>query len=176
MDDPLSYPHEFEHITLSRLLLAHYQNDRSEQAFREVVGLLERLRQAAEEGGRWGRVIEILVLQAVAHQVQGNITLALRVLEQALTRAHPEGCISLFTNEAIPMPELLKRVAAKRGCLAGLGEADRLLQPLLGSTTADTSQCSAIVARSISSAACLLGDCGAQHFLRCLLARSPARC
>ena len=41
------------------------------------MGLLERLLQAAEEGGRKGSVIEILVLQALAHQAQGDIPAAL---------------------------------------------------------------------------------------------------
>ena len=39
----------------------------------EVTRLLDRLLLAAEEGGRTGRVIEILVLQALAHQMRGDI-------------------------------------------------------------------------------------------------------
>ena len=35
-----------------------------------VMRLLDRLLQAAEEGSRMGSVIEILVLQALAHQAQ----------------------------------------------------------------------------------------------------------
>jgi LuxR family transcriptional regulator, maltose regulon positive regulatory protein len=39
--------------------------------------LLDRLLQAAEEGNRMGSVIEILVLQALAHQAQGKTSLLL---------------------------------------------------------------------------------------------------
>src|SRR5215475_12062840 len=67
-DDDLSYLREFEHITLARLLLARYQDERVESRAQAAAQLLERLLLAAESGGRTGRVIEILVLQALAHQ------------------------------------------------------------------------------------------------------------
>ncbi len=79
--------------------------------------LLERLLQAAEEGGRMGSVIEILVLQALAHQAQGNITPALVSLERALTLAEPEGYVRIFVDEGKPMAELLTRIEAKDGTL-----------------------------------------------------------
>ena len=66
-DDNLSYLREFEHITLARVLLASYKNDHKESLIREVSELLERLLNAAQEIGRLGSVIEILVLQALAH-------------------------------------------------------------------------------------------------------------
>ncbi len=67
-DDDLSYLREFEHITLARMLLARSAQERAEHSVHEATRLLERLLLAAEEGGRTGRVIEILVLQALAHQ------------------------------------------------------------------------------------------------------------
>ena len=76
--------------------------------------LLERLLQAAEEGGRTGSVIEILVLQALAHQAQGDIPAALACLERALTLAEPEGYVRIFVDEGPPMASLL-RAAAKQG-------------------------------------------------------------
>ena len=77
VEDDLSYLREFEHITLARVLLARYQSDRADRSIHEAMGLLERLLKAAEEGGRMGSVIEILVLQALAHQAQGDIPAAL---------------------------------------------------------------------------------------------------
>jgi len=68
VDDDLSYLREFEHITLARVLLAKHTEDRAERSLHEVTLLLERLLRAAEEGARTGRVIEILVIQALAHQ------------------------------------------------------------------------------------------------------------
>ncbi len=55
VEDELSYLHEFDHITLARVLLACYQSDRADVSISEVVGLLERLLKAAEEGGRNGK-------------------------------------------------------------------------------------------------------------------------
>src|SRR5439155_23122719 len=108
--DDLSYLREFEHITLARVLLARSKSDRAERSILEAVGLLERLLQAAEEGERTGSVIEILVLQALAHQVQGDIPAALVPLERALTLAEPEGYVRIFVDEGPPMAVLLARL------------------------------------------------------------------
>ncbi|MDQ5851175.1 MAG: helix-turn-helix transcriptional regulator, partial [Chloroflexota bacterium] len=89
--DDLDYLREFEHITLARLLLAQYQRDREDRTLDEALGLLDRLLQAAEQGERTGSVIEILVVQALAHQMQGDIPTALALLQRALTLAEPEG-------------------------------------------------------------------------------------
>ena len=107
--------HEFEHITLARVLIAQYQNDRMEGSIQAAMQLLERLLQAAEEGSRMGSVIEILVLQALAFQAQGSITHALVPLERALTLAEPEGFVRIFVDEGKSMAELLKRLEAKDG-------------------------------------------------------------
>ena len=50
--DDLSYLREFEHITLARVLLARYKSDREGRSINEARGLLKRLLQAAEAGGR----------------------------------------------------------------------------------------------------------------------------
>ena len=113
-DDNLSYLHEFEHITLARVLLARYQDERAEPALQEAAGLLERLLPAAEAGGRTGRVIEILVLRALAHQALGDIPAALGFLNRAMTLAEPEGYVRVFVDGGPPMTSLL-RAAAKQG-------------------------------------------------------------
>ena len=73
VDDELSFLREFEHITLARVLIAEYTRDPADRAIHEAMRLLDRLQQAAEAGGRMGSVIEIGVLQALAHQAQGNL-------------------------------------------------------------------------------------------------------
>ena len=113
--DDLSYLHEFEHITLARVLLARYKSERAERSLLEVMGLLERLRQAAEAGKRAGSVIEILVLQALTHQVQSDIPAALVPLQQALALAESEGYVRLFVDEGSPMAQLLLEAAAPTG-------------------------------------------------------------
>ena len=114
VDDDVSYLREFEHLILARVLLAHYQAERSHGSIHEVNVLVERLLQAAEEGARTGSVLEILVLQALAQQTQGDIPAALASLQRALTLAEPEGYVRTFVDEGSPMASLL-RAAAKHG-------------------------------------------------------------
>jgi LuxR family transcriptional regulator, maltose regulon positive regulatory protein len=114
IEDDLGYLREFEHITLARVLLARYKNDRADHSMLEAMGLLERLLKAAEEGERTGSVIEILVLKALAHQAQGDMPAALVPLERALRLAEPEGYVRMFVDEGPPMAVLLEE-AAKHG-------------------------------------------------------------
>jgi len=108
VEDDLTYLRELEHITLARVLLAEYTAGRAERSIHEANRLLERLLPAAEEGARTGSVIEILVLQALAHQMQGDIPAALASLQRALTLAEPEGCVRVFVDEGPPMAALLR--------------------------------------------------------------------
>ena len=114
VDDDLSYLREFEHITLVGVLLAGYTAERAERSIQEATQLLERLLRAAEEGQRTGSVIEILVLQALAHQARDDIPAALASLRRALMLAEPEGYVRIFADEGPPMASLL-RAAAKQG-------------------------------------------------------------
>ncbi len=114
INDAPSYLHEFEHVTLARVLTAQYQSDQGTGSTHEAIGLLDRLLQAAEEGKRMGSAIEILALLALAHAAQGDIPLALVSLERALTLAEPEGYVRIFLDEGKPMVELLKRVGKNK--------------------------------------------------------------
>jgi LuxR family maltose regulon positive regulatory protein len=111
-EDDLSYLREFEHITLARVLIARYKSERDDRVIHEAMGLLERLLHAADEGGRTGRVIEILVLQALAREAQGDIPGALGPLERALSLAEPEGYVRTFVGEGAPMARLLSEANA----------------------------------------------------------------
>ena len=55
-------------------------------------------------GRRTGSVIEILVLQALAHQARGDLPAALAPLQRALTLAEPEGYVRVFVDEGQPWP------------------------------------------------------------------------
>ena len=140
-DDDLSYLREFEHITLARVLIARYKIDRVDDALHTAPGLLERLLQAAEEGGRMGSAIEILVLQALAHEAQGDLHRALAALERALLLAEPEGYVRLFADEGEPLRLLIVdcRVLIekrKRGESQKLiGYVDKLLTAFVQPTT-----------------------------------------
>ena len=104
VDDDVSYLSEFEHITLSRVLLARYTEEQAEGSIHDATRLLERLLSAAEEGGRTGSVIEILVLQALAHHARGNRPAALAALQRAVTLAEPEGYVRVFVDAGPPWP------------------------------------------------------------------------
>ncbi|MCL5960549.1 MAG: LuxR C-terminal-related transcriptional regulator, partial [Chloroflexi bacterium] len=99
-------PHERECLSLVRLRLA-----RGEVA--EAVKLLARLLGPAETAGRFGVVIEILALQALALQESGKLTLAQSSMERALALAEPEGFIRTFADHGEPMGALLRQVAAR---------------------------------------------------------------
>jgi LuxR family maltose regulon positive regulatory protein len=113
VDDELSYLREFEHITLARVLITEFTHDHAGRAIREAMRLLDRLQQAAEAGDRTGSAIEIRVLQALAHQAQGDLAPALVALERALRPAEPEGYVRIFVDEGAPMARLLSAAAAQ---------------------------------------------------------------
>jgi LuxR family transcriptional regulator, maltose regulon positive regulatory protein len=111
VDDGLSYLREFEHITLARLFLARHEDECAERSVHEAIRLLQRLALAAEEGGRTGRVIEIVILQALAHQAEGDMPAALACLGRAVTLAEPAGYVRIFADEGPPIVPLLRAVA-----------------------------------------------------------------
>ena len=125
-DDDLSYLHEFEHLTLARVLIARYKTDRVDGDLHAALGLLARLLQAAEEGGRYGSVIEILVLQSLAYQAQGNQPRARASLERALALAEPEGYVRIFVDEGEMMRLLIEQQSRNRENPLS-GYADKLL-------------------------------------------------
>jgi len=112
--DELSYLREFEHITLAKLLLARFRSEREFEFLQEAMGLLERLSQAAEKGKRAGSAIEIMIVTSLAHQMKGDTSAALEMLERALTLAEPEGYFRIFVDEGQPM-EILLGAASKQG-------------------------------------------------------------
>ncbi len=132
VDDDLSYLREFEHITLARLLLAQHEDERPERSVHEATGLLQRLLLAAEKGGRAGRVIELVLLRALAYQAQGDMPAAHACMERAVALAEPEGYVRIFAAEGPPLVPLLRAVA-KQG--ARQNYARRLLAAAGGTAT-----------------------------------------
>jgi LuxR family maltose regulon positive regulatory protein len=126
VENELSYLHEFDHITLARVLLACYQSERADRSILDAMGLLERLLKAAEERGGKGSVIEVLVLQAIAYQEQDNHHQALSTLERALPLAEREGYVRIFVDEGKVMRSLIEDLSRKRDHPL-IGFADKLL-------------------------------------------------
>jgi LuxR family maltose regulon positive regulatory protein len=100
--DEVSYLHEFEHLTLARLEIANPL----------VTALLARLLQAAEAQKRQGSALDILLVQALAHEAQGNRPQALAALKGALSLAEPEGYVRIFVDEGEAMRSLLRLLIA----------------------------------------------------------------
>jgi LuxR family maltose regulon positive regulatory protein len=100
-EDEPTYLREHEHVTLARLLLA-------EHALGAARALLTRLHGAAEAGGRTGVVIETLVLQALACDLDGDVEGAVDLLGQAVALARPRGWVRPFLDEGPRVRELLR--------------------------------------------------------------------
>jgi LuxR family maltose regulon positive regulatory protein len=113
--DELSYLCEFAHITLARALLARARRDPGDGALQEAIDLLERLGAAAEAGERTGSLIEILVLLALARQLQGDFSAARAALVRALKLAEPEGYVRIFVDAGPAMAALLARMQEEGG-------------------------------------------------------------
>ncbi|HLO32258.1 MAG TPA: BTAD domain-containing putative transcriptional regulator, partial [Anaerolineales bacterium] len=79
----INYMTEQKLISLARLLIAQAR-------LNEAQDLLIRLAASAEAGSRIGRLLEILVLQALASQAAGNMHLACEILLKSVQLAEPE--------------------------------------------------------------------------------------
>lgn len=101
----------FEYAILARIWLAQGK-------LSETADLLGQLMQGAETAGCTGQLIEILALQALAQQAQGDLDGGVQTLSRALALAEPAGYVRLFVDEGRPMGELLARVALTETAVA----------------------------------------------------------
>jgi LuxR family maltose regulon positive regulatory protein len=115
----ISYLDEYDYLTLARVRLAA-------GSFAGINDLLERLLALAEAQKRTGSVIDILILQSLTHQAQGDQTRALASLKRALTLAEPEGYVRIFVDEGEAMRLLIKEQSRQRAQPLS-GYADKLL-------------------------------------------------
>jgi len=97
------FAREREEVACARILLAKQQ---------PVLALqrLEPVLQRATTGQRWGHIIEIRLLQALAYHMLSQQTQALNALSEAVRLAEPEGYIRSFVDESTPMETLLYRL------------------------------------------------------------------
>ncbi len=72
--------------------------------------LLEPLQVSAEQQERWSHVIEMKILQALAHHMRHEDQQAFTILAQAMHLAVPEGYIRTFVDEGPQMRVLLSRL------------------------------------------------------------------
>jgi LuxR family maltose regulon positive regulatory protein len=98
-----SFARERQDVARARILLAKNQPTAALQR-------LELSRQRATAGQRWGHVIEIRLLQALAHQKLQEESQALAALSEAVRLGEPEGYIRSFVDEGPSMEALLYRL------------------------------------------------------------------
>jgi LuxR family maltose regulon positive regulatory protein len=115
--------HEGQQILQARVHLGRGQVDLA-------LAVLDQLEPAAEAAGRFGRIIEICLLQALALQAQGNTPAALIQLGRSLELAAPEKITRIYLDEGAPLAALLEALcqgqevpALLRGYAQGLLEA-----------------------------------------------------
>ncbi len=106
------YPYEIGQLCLARVLLARSRHDTNPTPAQEARQLLERLSWRAGRLGRTSVVLEVLLLQALACQAEGDSDRALSYLNQALEIPETEGFVRLFLDEGPPLAQLL--LAARR--------------------------------------------------------------
>jgi LuxR family maltose regulon positive regulatory protein len=115
--DAPDYLHEYEHLTLARLLLAQHRVQPPPAApLAAALGLLDRLHAAAVDAGRDGSLLEIRMLLALAHHARGDLTQAVDVLGRCFDEApEPDSQVRLYLDEGAPMLALLHDAAAIDG-------------------------------------------------------------
>ena len=114
------FAHEREEVARVRILLAKQQPVLALQCLGPVL-------QRARAGQRWGHVIEMLILQALAHQMGQEEAQALDALFEAIRLAEPEGYIRSFVDEGASMAMLLSRLRKRESKHGPTPYLDRLL-------------------------------------------------
>ena len=94
-DDPFRFRDELAQITRARVFMAQDKPD-------DAIGLLSCLEDTAQSFGRLGRLIEIMILKALALQAVGDAAQADSALTNSLTLAEPEGYLRIFLDEGQP--------------------------------------------------------------------------
>ncbi len=98
--------HQAAQVVYARLLLAEKRPE-------AALPVLDRLIRAAQEQDRTGQIIELLVLQTLAHGMVGQTDSAIAALGQALVLAEPQGYVRTFVDEGEAMIGLLAGAAAR---------------------------------------------------------------
>lgn len=134
LEDPRSRRDEYEKLTLVRVLIAAGRSTADASYARRALVLVEHVRVGAEVAGRVRIVLESLILQALALQLQGEGSGALCILERAVALAEQGRYIRLFVDEGDALTHLLRRLLVQyrvqkaRGQTLGLTYLSNLLK------------------------------------------------
>jgi LuxR family maltose regulon positive regulatory protein len=114
------FARERQEVARARILLAQDQPTAALQR-------LELARQRATAGQRWGHVIEICLLQALAHQKLHKESQALAALSEAVRLGEPEGYLRSFVDEGEAMQALLGKLREEQRKAGPTPYLDRVL-------------------------------------------------
>jgi LuxR family maltose regulon positive regulatory protein len=112
-----------------------------------ALAVLHQLEPAAEAAGRFGRIIEICMLKALALQAQGNTPAALIQLGRSLELAEPERIMRIYLDEGASIAALLETLGQSPEVPVGVRD---YAQELLGAL--DSSSREVLVSRRTVSA------------------------
>jgi len=101
---PIKFENEMALIAWARVQIA-------QNKLYEAIDLLSSLEEVARSGMRKGRLIEILLLKALALQAMEDTTQANVAIMESLTLAEPEGYMRIFLDEGEPMLKLLSHLS-----------------------------------------------------------------
>ena len=101
---------ELINLTQARVLIAAGQSGVETDAGVRALDLLEHWYVAAEQAGRVRVLVEILILQALALQLQNDHEEALHTLQRAITLVEPGRYIRLFVAGGDPLARLLRHL------------------------------------------------------------------
>jgi LuxR family maltose regulon positive regulatory protein len=110
LEDTPNFKRDIDHIILARALLVLSQYRSSSHSLEDILILLSTLEATAEKAKWYGKLIEILVLQAMALQSAKKEDEAFSSLEKAISLARLEDYTRSFVDEGLPMGLLLERL------------------------------------------------------------------
>jgi LuxR family maltose regulon positive regulatory protein len=108
LEERYGFENELAHITRARVCIA--QNKPG-----EALRLFSHLEETARTAGRMGRVIEALLLRALALQATGDSHRAELALSECLALAEPAGYVRVFLDAGRPIQLLLAQWVARAG-------------------------------------------------------------
>jgi LuxR family maltose regulon positive regulatory protein len=121
--DDVDYLHEYEHLTLARLLLAEHRAAGNLDRLDQAAELLERLHEAATTAQRTAARIEALLLMAVAADTAGRADEALSHVQTAAELARPGGWVRPFLDAGPRAVELLGELGEEHGFMEAVTRA-----------------------------------------------------
>ena len=127
---PAPLVRELEDMALVRVVLAQHKTD---EALMRLVPLLE----SATKQERWGHVIELQLLAALASQMRNDEQAALTRLSEAVRLAEPEGYIRSFVDEGASIRTLLSNLRGQQRKRGSTQYLDRVLAAFSPQTGAD---------------------------------------